>query len=90
MNDGVAAVDEHPFTGFLAFKTDHAAAGSLDLFFDVFRKRHGVTVRSSGGEDGARELIGQFFRVEHDDVLAFDLNEGVDDNALKLSDIHKS
>lgn len=49
-----------------------------------------MTVRSSGGEDGARELIGQFFRVEHDDVLAFDLNEGVDDNALKLSDIHKS
>ena len=70
---------------------EELAKAFCEMNFMQSRKRlDAMKTLSAGGEDGARELIGQFFRVEHDDVLAFDLNEGVDDNALKLSDIHKS
>src|SRR5580704_8340413 len=88
MDDGVAAIYQHPLADFLAFGADDVAAQFLDLIAHAVRECPGLTVRGAARHDHAVEEGGQVRGVEYLDVLRLDIFETVDDRALKFSDFH--
>ena len=88
VDDDVAAVDEHPFAGLLAFDADDRGAGLLELVAHVVGERLHLPVGVGAGDDQRVVETGELADVEDLDVAGLDVLEGGDGGLLQLVKSH--
>jgi hypothetical protein len=89
VNDDVAEVNQHPFTGVFTFHRNQFATGFAGFFGDIAGERPDLTVGIAGGDHDAVKHRGNLGGIDHLNVFAFDIFKGGNDNFLQLTDVHQ-
>ena len=88
VDDDVAAIDQHPFAGLLAFDADDRGTGFLQPVAHVVGERLRLPVGFGAGDDQGIVEAGELADVEDLDVAGLDVLEGGDGGLLQFVKSH--
>src|SRR5512134_3348981 len=89
VNHDVAQVHQHPFAARVPFDAVHALAERAQPVLDVVGERLHLAAGIAAGDHHALEEGRELRDVEHHDVAALHVLEGVDHGTLLLADVHQ-
>ena len=84
MNDDVAAIDQHPFPGLLAFDAIYPAAMLLDPVHDVLCQRLGLPCGIGTGNRDVIKNGRKLGNVDEFDIARLNIFQRVDDDGRQL------